>query len=83
MPSTLHGVVYCPGIIASIVLLMSLAITLSGILATIIMLNILHNVLSTAEISFNSTTPSSFSEISSLLAKELGSFKRKHSGASY
>jgi hypothetical protein len=35
------------------------------------MLNIFNNVLSTAEISFNSTMSSSFSEISSLPAKEL------------
>lgn len=77
MPGTLHGIAYNPDAIASIVSLMSLAITLGGTLATTIMLNIFNNVLSTAGISFNSATSSSFGEISSLPPDELVFFRGK------
>lgn len=77
MPGTLHGIAYHPDAIASIVSLMSLAMTLGGTLATTIMLNIFNNVLSQAGIRFNSVSSSSFSEISNLPADELVFFRGK------
>jgi hypothetical protein len=80
MPGTLHGIAYHPDVIASIVSLMSLAMTLGGTLATTIMLNIFNNVLSNAGISFNSVSPStssSLSEIGSLPESELAFFQGK------
>jgi len=67
---TLHGIAYHPDAIASIVSLMSLALTLGGTLATTIMLNIFNNVLGSSGIKFNSTSSSSFDEITSLPASE-------------
>jgi len=77
MPGTLHGIAYHPDAIASIVSLMSLALTLGGTLATTIMLNIFNNVLSQAGISFNGVSSSSFDQISSLPAEELVFFRGK------
>ncbi|KAE9365949.1 MFS general substrate transporter [Stipitochalara longipes BDJ] len=77
MPGTLHGIAYHPDAIASIVSLMSLAMTLGGTLATTIMLNIFNNVLSQAGISFNEVSSSIFDQISNLPAEELVFFRRK------
>lgn len=77
MPGTLHGIAYHPDSIASIVSLMSLALTLGGTLATTIMLNIFNNVLYQAGISFNGVSSSSFDQISGLPADELVFFRSK------
>jgi MFS family permease len=71
MPRTLHGVAYFPRQIASIVSLMSLAISLGGTIATTVMLNIFNNSLSSSGLSFKSATSSSFDAIKSLPEAEL------------
>src|SRR6187402_450592 len=59
MPGTLHGIGYFPNYKASIVSLMSLAVSLGGTFATTVMLNIFNNFLSKDGLSFNSAGSSS------------------------
>ncbi|KAF8863934.1 MFS general substrate transporter [Acephala macrosclerotiorum] len=66
MPGTLHGVGYFPKKIASIVSLMSLSVSLGGVLATTIMLSIFNNELRKAGLSLNNAGSSSFGAISGL-----------------
>jgi hypothetical protein len=71
MPGTLHGVAYFQSQIASIVSLMSLAVSLGGTIATTVMLNIFNNELSSSGLTFKSATSSSFDAINSLPEKEI------------
>lgn len=69
MPGTLHGVGYFPNDIASVMSLMSLAITLGGTFAMTLMFTIFNNSLEKAGISFKTgekSSSSSFDQISNL-----------------
>lgn len=77
MPGTLHGVAYFPDQIASIVSMMSLAVSLGGTIATTLMLNIFNNTLRTAGVSFDGVASSSFDTIANMSPADQEYFREK------
>ena len=78
MPGTLHGIAYYRTQISSIVSIMALAISLGGILASTIMLNIFNNKLSSANISLKQGgSVSSFAHIAGLSKEERDYFRQQ------
>lgn len=74
MPGTLHGIAYFPSQIASIVSVMSLAISLGGTVGTTVMMNIFNNVMNNAGLNFSANS-GDFEGISGLSPADQGFFR--------